>query len=91
VTWGEKIEIASGGGYRGPWRMNESEYDYFDATVAINEQGVVAIAWADQSRGIVLVKQYQHRSTDLLEHRQPCPADALLIFEDELVGADYLP
>ena len=25
VTWGEKIEVASGGGYRGPWRMNESE------------------------------------------------------------------
>ncbi len=26
VTWDEKIEVASGGGYRGPWRMNESEF-----------------------------------------------------------------
>jgi hypothetical protein len=25
VLWGETIEVASAGGYRGPWRMNESE------------------------------------------------------------------
>ena len=24
VIWGEKIEVASAGGYRGPWHMNES-------------------------------------------------------------------
>jgi hypothetical protein len=30
VTWGERFEVASGGGYRGPWHMNESEYDYVD-------------------------------------------------------------
>ena len=51
VTWGQKIEVASGGGYRGPWRMNKSKYDYVDdPTVAINEQSVVAVAWADQSK-----------------------------------------
>ncbi len=48
VTWDEKIEVASGGGYRGPWRMNESEFDYVDdPTVAINEQSFVGVAWAD--------------------------------------------
>ena len=25
VIWGEKIAVASAGGYRGPWRMNESD------------------------------------------------------------------
>ena len=30
VTWNEKIVVAAGGGFRGPWRMNESEYDYLD-------------------------------------------------------------
>jgi hypothetical protein len=45
-----KIEVASGGGYRGPWRMNESRYDYVDdATVAIDAHGVAAVAWVDQS------------------------------------------
>ncbi|MBI4611708.1 MAG: exo-alpha-sialidase [Candidatus Rokubacteria bacterium] len=59
VIWGEKIEVAAGGGYRGPWRMNESEYDYVDdPTVAINEQGFVAVAWADQSRKDIFVQVY---------------------------------
>ena len=51
VIWGEKIAVASAGGYQGPWRMNESAYDYVDdPTVAINEQGLVAVVWADQTR-----------------------------------------
>jgi BNR repeat-like domain len=59
VTWGERFEVASGGGYRGPWHMNESEYDYVDdPTVAINEQGIVAVAWADQSRKDIFVQLY---------------------------------
>jgi hypothetical protein len=59
VIWGQKIEVASGGGYRGPWRMNESAYDYVDdPTVAINERGLVAVAWADQSRKDVFVQIY---------------------------------
>ncbi len=50
VTWEQTIAVAAGGGFRGPWRMNESEYDYVDdPTVAINEQGVVGVGWADQS------------------------------------------
>ncbi len=44
VTWREKIEMASGGGYKGPWRMNESEYDYVDdPTVAIDAKGFVGM------------------------------------------------
>ena len=59
VTWGDKIEVASGGGYRGPWRMNESEYEYVDdPTVAINEQGFVAVAWADQSQKDIFFQIY---------------------------------
>ncbi len=60
VTWEEKIEVASGGGYRGPWRMNESEF-YFvdDPTVAINEQGFVGVAWADQSRQDIFFQIYE--------------------------------
>jgi hypothetical protein len=59
VIWGEKIEVASAGGYQGPWRMNESEYDYVDdPTVAINEQGMVAVVWADQTRKDLFFQLY---------------------------------
>lgn len=59
VTWGERIEVAAGGGYRGSWRLNESEYDFVDdPTVAINGHGVVAVAWADQSRKDIFVQIY---------------------------------
>ena len=60
VTWAEKIEVASGGGYRGPWRMNESAF-YFvdDPTVAINEQGFVGVAWADQARQDIFFQIYE--------------------------------
>ena len=59
LTWGEKIEVASGGGFRGPWRMNESEHDYVDdPTVAINEQSFVGVVWADQSRQDIFFQIY---------------------------------
>jgi hypothetical protein len=57
LTWDEKIEVASGGGYQGPWRMNESEFEYVDdPTVAINDHGAVAVAWADQSQKDIFVQ-----------------------------------
>ena len=60
VTWEEKIEVASGDAYRGPWRMNDSEFRYIDdPTVAINEQGFVAVAWADQSRQDIFFQIYE--------------------------------
>lgn len=51
VVWGNKLEVATGEAFRGPWRMNDSDFRYLDdPTVAINEQGVVGVAWADQAR-----------------------------------------
>ena len=60
VTWGERIEVASGDAYQGPWRMNESEFHYVDdPTVSINEKGVVGIAWVDQSRQDIFFQIYK--------------------------------
>lgn len=51
VIWSEPLEVATGNAYKGPWRMNDSQFDYVDdPTVTIDEDGVVAIAWADQFR-----------------------------------------
>lgn len=67
-AWDEKIEVAAGGGHKGPWRMNESEYDYVDdPTVAISEQGHVGVAWADQPRLDVFLQVYAPDGTARLE------------------------
>ncbi len=59
VTWNDKIEVAAGGGFRGPWRMNESEYDYVDdPTVAINARNFIGVTWADQSRRDIFFQVY---------------------------------
>lgn len=43
------VEIASGAARRGPWRMNESDFDYVDdPTVAITDDGHIGVAWVDQ-------------------------------------------
>jgi hypothetical protein len=71
VTWGERIEVASGDAYQGPWRMNESEFHYVDdPTVAINEAGVVAVAWADQSRQDIFFQIYAPDGRALDRRRQ---------------------
>ena len=60
VTWDKKIEVASGGAFRGPWRMNESEFHYVDdPTVAISRNGVVGVAWVDQARKDILFQIYK--------------------------------
>lgn len=65
VTWGEAVAVASGGGHRGPWRMNESEYDFVDdPTVAIDEDGVVALAWGDQARQDVFLQVFEPDGTE---------------------------
>jgi hypothetical protein len=51
LVWLGSTEIAAGGGARGPWRMNESHYDYVDdPSVTIDERGGVLVAWVDQAR-----------------------------------------
>lgn len=59
VVWGERIEVASGPAYRGPWRMNDSRFLYVDdPTVAVDGTGAVGVAWVDQSRKDVLFQIY---------------------------------
>ena len=51
VAWRGSVEIAAGGGERGPWQQNESRYDYVDdPTVALDRSGNAAVAWVDQGR-----------------------------------------
>jgi hypothetical protein len=68
VTWAERIEVAAGGGYQGPWRMNASVFEYVDdPTVAINDRGVVGVAWADQAEQDIFVQIYEPDGTERFE------------------------
>jgi hypothetical protein len=59
VSWLDRQAVDSGGGHRGPWRMNASDYDYVDdPTVAIDERGQLGVAWVDQARKDVLFQAY---------------------------------
>jgi hypothetical protein len=51
VEWQPAVDIAAGRGERGPWRQNESRYDFVDdPAVAIGERGETAVAWVVQAK-----------------------------------------
>ena len=51
--------MATGNAFRGPWRMNESTFDFVDdPTVALMADGDAAVAWVDQARKDVLFQRY---------------------------------
>lgn len=59
VTWRKAVEVAAGDARVGPWRMNASEWDYVDdPTVAVDRDGFIAVAWADQARKDVFFQLY---------------------------------
>lgn len=68
VTWEERTKIASGGGHQGPWNMNESEFVYIDdPTVAVTDQGIAAVSWADNARKDIFFQCYTPDGKELLE------------------------
>ena len=55
----EPVEVASGHAIRGPWRQNESDFDYVDdPAVAISDDGHVGVAWIDQARKDLFFQMY---------------------------------
>lgn len=59
LAWHGSIELAEGRGVRGPWRQNDSRYDYVDdPTVAIDARGDISVAWVDQRRKAVLFQRF---------------------------------
>ncbi len=59
VVWEAPIEVARGEAYRGPWRMNASDFRYVDdASVAISERGEVVVVWADQVEQAIFLQRY---------------------------------
>lgn len=68
VAWEAPIRVASGGGYRGPWRMNESDWRFVDdPTVALGRDGTAAVAWTDHTRQDLLFQAYGPDGTPRLD------------------------
>jgi hypothetical protein len=68
IGWKPSIEIAAGGGTRGPWQQNESNYDYVDdPSVAIDDEGAVAVVWVDQGRKDVFFQRFSPAGTPAAE------------------------
>jgi hypothetical protein len=48
VVWNEPIDVAAGAAYRGPWRMNDSDWRFVDdPSVALAEDGTAGVVWTD--------------------------------------------
>ena len=61
VAWEQPVEVARGEAWRGPWRMNDSDFRYVDdASVAINDHGEVVVVWADQAEQALFLQRYDH-------------------------------
>lgn len=68
LRWSQAIEVASGNAHRGPWRQNDSEFDFVDdAAVAVNDQGFVAVAWADLPTHDIFLQVYGPEGEALLD------------------------
>jgi hypothetical protein len=58
IAWQPALEVAAGPGVRGPWQQNDSRYDYVDdPSVAIADNGAVAVVWVDQARKDVFFRR----------------------------------
>lgn len=59
VVWSPRIDVAQGEAYRGPWRMNRSDWQFVDdPTVAIGERGTVVVIWTDHVEKDLFARTY---------------------------------
>lgn len=66
-VWNKPIEVATGPAYQGGWQQNDSEFHYVDdPTVAVGDGGLIAVAWADQTRRDVFFQFYDRKGEALL-------------------------
>lgn len=60
VAWDPALEVAKGGGTKGPWQQHRSRFDYVDdPAVALLPDGAIAVAWVDQRARDVRFQIYE--------------------------------
>ena len=72
VEWASPVEVATGAARIGPWRMNESDWDYLDdPTLALTDDGTAGIAWVDQGAQEVFFQSIDADGNEQLETPTP--------------------
>ncbi len=56
--WLDSLEVASGNAYRGPWRMNESDFHYVDDPDVALATDRTAVVWVDNERQDVFLQVF---------------------------------
>lgn len=64
VSWATPVEVASGDAYRGPWRMNESDWNFVDdPTVALADDGTAGVVWTNHVEQDLFFRAYGPEGT----------------------------
>jgi len=67
VDWQPAIELATGGGQKGPWQQNNSKFDYVDdPSVALGADGAAYVAWVDHRAKDIFLQIYDAGGTPRL-------------------------
>jgi photosystem II stability/assembly factor-like uncharacterized protein len=68
ATWTPPIQVASGDAYRGPWRMNDSDWRFVDdPTVALGHNGTAGVVWTNHPEQDLFFQAYGPDGTPRLE------------------------
>jgi len=68
LQWETPVKVAEGQAFRGPWRMNESDFRYVDdPAVAITDQGYIALAWVNQEEQNLYFQLYDPENNTVLD------------------------
>ncbi len=60
VTWDDKVLVASGEAFEGPWHQNSSEFFYVDdPSIALIADGTAAVVWVDQTEHTVFLQVFE--------------------------------
>jgi len=59
VVWRSPVEVATAPAQRGPWRMNDSNWDFVDdPAVALTEEGTAGVVWTNHARQDLFFQRY---------------------------------
>lgn len=73
----QPVEVASGNARRGPWRQNQSDFDYVDdPTVIVSPDGQVMVAWADQASHGLRFQSYRPTGEPRFSRPVTIPSEA---------------
>ena len=66
IQWQGSVPVAEGAGERGPWRQNDSRYDYVDdPSIVLADDGHALVAWVDQGAKDVFLQRLSPQGSKL--------------------------